>query len=380
METTSQPGVRMSKHDIPWWNPQVGPNEYVNLHDVLESNYLNDGDVTTRFEREIATLVGAKHAVGVTSGTSALFLSLAALGIGHGDEVIVPDMTFIATANAVTLTGAVPVLVDVDPATLNISPEAFEKAITGRTRAVMPVHVSGRSANLSAIAVIAENHGLAVVEDAAEALASFHDGQALGTVGIAGCLSFSPNKTIMTGQGGMVLTNDDTLHVRLRELKDQGRPVRGTGGDDPHPSVGFNFKLTNLHSAVGLGQLEYLSERLARQKRTYLQYERGLSEINGVRLPGFDIDGGESPQWVDAIVEHRDELDRFLQDRRMYCRPFWFPLHTQPPYRLSDEGFPGSVWAAPRALWLPSAFTMSDTDVAAVISAIHEFAEPKNEA
>ena len=193
----------MSKHDIPWWNPQVGPNEYANLHDVLDSNYLNDGDVTTRFEREISTLVGAKHAVGVTSGTSALFLSLAALGIGHGDEVIVPDMTFIATANAVTLTGAVPVLVDVDPATLNISPEAFEKAITGRTRAVMPVHVSGRSADLSAIAMIAEKHGLAVVEDAAEALASFHDGQALGTIGIAGCLSFSPNKTIMTGQGGM---------------------------------------------------------------------------------------------------------------------------------------------------------------------------------
>ena len=156
MEATSQTGGRMSKHDIPWWNPQVGPNEYANLHDVLDSNYLNDGDVTTRFEREIATLVGAKHAVGVTSGTSALFLSLAALGIGQGDEVIVPDITFIATANAVTLTGAVPVLVDVDPATLNISPEAFEKAITGRTRAVMPVHVSGRSADLSAIAMIAE--------------------------------------------------------------------------------------------------------------------------------------------------------------------------------------------------------------------------------
>ena len=173
---------------------------------------------------------------------------------------------------------------------------------------------------------------------------------------------------------------ESSLHVRLRELKDQGRPVRGTGGDDPHPSVGFNFKLTNLHSAVGLGQLEYLSERLARQKRTYLQYERSLAEVNGIRLPGFDIDGGESPQWVDAIVEHRDELDRFLQDRRMYCRPFWFPLHTQPPYRLSDEGFPGSVWAAPRALWLPSAFTMSDTDVDSVISAIHEFTDSKNEA
>ncbi|SVB90055.1 uncharacterized protein METZ01_LOCUS242909, partial [marine metagenome] len=179
--------------------------------------------------------VGATYAVGVTNGTSALFLALAALGIGHGDEVVVPDLTFIATANAVTLTGATPVLVDIDPATLTISPEAFEKAITAHTRAVIPVHISGRSADLPAIVAIAKEHGLAVVEDAAEAFASFHDGRALGTIGIAGCLSFSPNKTIMTGQGGMVLTDDEGLHLRLRELKDQGRPVRGTGGDDPHP-------------------------------------------------------------------------------------------------------------------------------------------------
>ena len=370
--------MSMSEHDIPWWTPQVGQNEYANLRDVLESNYLNDGDVTTQFEQEIAKLVGATYAVGVTNGTSALFLALAALGIGHGDEVGVPDLTFIATANAVTLTGATPVLVDIDPATLTISPEAFEKAITADTRAVIPVHISGRSADLPAIVAIAKEHGLAVVEDAAEAFASFHDGRALGTIGIAGCLSFSPNKTIMTGQGGMVLTDDEGLHLRLRELKDQGRPVRGTGGDDPHPSVGFNFKLTNLHSAIGLGQLEYLTERLARQKRTYAQYARGLAGAPGVRLPGFDIDSGEVPLWVDAIVERRQELDRLLGDRRMHCRRFWAPLHTQPPYRCSDEEFPGSIWAAPRALWLPSAFTLSDTDVDAVIGAVREFVDLRN--
>ena len=353
--------------------PQIGPNEYGLVRDVLDSNYLNEGDVTTRFEREIARLVGVKHAVGVSSGTSALFLSLAALGIGHGDEVIVPDMTFIATANAVTLAGAVPVLVDVDPATLNISPEAFEKAITSRTRAVIPVHVSGRSADLPAVAVIARDHGVAMVEDAAEALMSSRQGCPLGTVGIAGCLSFSPNKTITTGQGGMVLTNDDVLHTRLRELKDQGRPVRGTGGDDVHASVGFNFKLTNLQSAIGIGQLAYLAERLARQRRTYLRYARGLQGVDGVRLLRFDIDGGEVPQWVDAVVERRDEFDRFLAQREMHCRRFWLPLHTQAPYRRPDEEFPGSVWAGPRALWLPSAFTISDADVDSVVCAVQEF-------
>ncbi|HAL46183.1 MAG: DegT/DnrJ/EryC1/StrS family aminotransferase [SAR202 cluster bacterium] len=365
----------MTERDISWWVPQVGATEYGLVREVLDSNYLNDGDVTSRFECEIARLVGARYAVGVTSGTAALFLALAALGVGAGDEVVVPDLTFIATANAVTLTGATPVLVDIDPLTLNMSPEAFRNAITARTRAVVPVHVSGRSADLSAIGAIARDHNVAIVEDAAEALTSSRNGRTLGTVGLAGCLSFSPNKTITTGQGGMVLTNDDALHLRLRELKDQGRPVRGTGGDDVHPSVGFNFKLTNLQAAVGLGQLQYLPGRLARQKRTYEQYARGLAGVSGVRLPGFDIGGGEVPQWVDAVAERRDELDRFLDVRGMHCRRFWFPLHTQAPYRRPDADFPGSVWATPRALWLPSAFTLSDDDVDEVVGAVREFAE-----
>ena len=363
----------MSNQHIPWWTPQVGPDEYGHVRDVLDSNYLNEGDVTARFEQEIAGLVGVKHAVGVTSGTAALFLSLAALGIGHGDEVIVPDLTFIATANAVTLAGATPVLVDVDPATLNMCVESFSKAITVRTRAVIPVHVSGRSADMDAIISVARAHGVAVVEDAAEALLSMSNGRALGTIGIAGCLSFSPNKTITTGQGGMVLTNDDAMHIRLRELKDQGRPVRGTGGDDVHASVGFNFKLTNLQAAVGLAQLGYLSARVARQKRTYELYARGLAGVAGVRLPGFDIAGGEVPQWVDAVVDRRDSLDQQLLAKGMHCRRFWFPLHTQAPYRRQDSEFPGSMSVGPKAMWLPSAFTLSDADVDAVVGAVREF-------
>lgn len=364
----------MSERAIPWWEPRVGPHEYGLIREVLDSNYLNDGEVTTRFEDAIAGLVGSKYAVAVTSGTSALFLALAALGVGRGDEVIVPDLTFIATANAVTLTGATAVLADIDPLTLNLSPEAFRRAITPRTRAVMPVHVSGRSADMGAIEAIAREHGLAIVEDAAEALASRKGGRALGTFGVAGCLSFSPHKTITTGQGGMVLTDDPAVHARLRELKDQGRPERGTGGDDIHASVGYNFKLTNLHAAVGLGQLAYLDERLARQRRTYEQYVLGLAGVEGVTLPGFDIEGGEVPQWVDAIVERRRELDRFLEARRMHCRRFWFPLHTHVPYRRPDDDFPGSVWASSRALWLPSPFTVTDADVESVIGAIRDFA------
>lgn len=363
----------MSERSIPWWAPKVGNREYALVRDVLASDYLNEGEITTRFEREIAALTGATHAVATTSGTSALFLALAAAGVGHGDEVIVPDLTFIASANAVRLTGAAVVLVDVDRATLNMSSEALERAITPRTRAIMPVHVSGRAADLAAIGAIAHAHGLPIVEDAAEALTSRYGGKSLGTIGLAGCLSFSPNKTITTGQGGMVLTDDDAVHGRLRELKDHGRPVRGTGGDDVHHSVGYNFKLTNLQAAVGLGQLTYLRERLDRQKRNYEIYARGLAGLDGVRLPGFDIAGGEMPLWTDAIVERRDELDRYLDARGMGCRRFWFPLHTQAPYRQPDDRFPGAMWAAPRALWLPSAFTLTDRDVERVVAAVREF-------
>jgi perosamine synthetase len=358
---------------IPWWSPQMTGNEYPLIKDVLDSNYLNEGDITTCFEQNVAKLVGARHAIAVTSGTIAIFLSLAALAVGPGDEVIVPDVSFIATANAVRLAGANPVLVDIDPSTLNIEPEEITKALTPRTKAVIPVHVSGRAANMPAVLEIARSHNLFVVEDAAEAFMSSFNGKYLGTFGHLGCLSFSPNKTITSGQGGMILTDDDALHKRLRELKDQGRPARGTGGDDIHYSVGYNFKLTNLQAAVGLGQLSALHVRIQRQKRIYSLYSENLKGFEGIRLQGFHLDKGEVPQWTDAIVDRRDELDRYLRERAIFCRRFWFPIHTQKPYLLPDDNFPNSSRLIPKALWLPSAFTISDQDVATVCSHIKEF-------
>jgi perosamine synthetase len=361
------------RKEIPWWTPEIGALEYDLIKGVLASNYVNEGVVTEEFERRLAELLEVKHVTAVTSGTAAIMLALAGLGIGPGDEVIVPDVTFIATANAVVLAGASPVLVDIDPHTLNLDVDAAVRAITVRTKAIVPVHVSGRAACMGAILDVARQHGLFVVEDAAEALTSRHDGRYLGTLGDAGCLSFSPNKTITTGQGGAVLTNDDHLHVRLHELKDQGRPVRGTGGDDVHHTVGYNFKFTNLQAALGLGQLSYLDRRVARIKETYRTYARALHGIDGISLPGFRLEDGESPQWIDAIVDRRDELDRYLVARNVHCRRFWFPLHTQSAYRQSDDRFPNSTRACQRALWLPSAFTLSDEDVTMVCGDIAEF-------
>lgn len=358
---------------IPWWQPQLGPLESEFVQEVLQSNYLNEGDVTAAFERQIAELVGAKHAVAVSNGTSALCLSLKGLGIGHGDEVIVPDITFIASANAVVLAGAKPVLVDVNSATLNMLPEAMARAITSRTKAVMPVHVSGRAADLSAILEIAKKFNLSVVEDAAEAFMSRTHGKFLGTFGKAGCFSFSPNKTITTGQGGMIVTDDDALHGRLLELKDQGRPVRGSGGDDIHASIGFNFKLTNLQAAVGLAQLSSLSLRLERLKMIYRRYSECLRGLKGISLLGFRIEEGESPQWVDALIDERNALDQYLTIHDVHCRRFWFPIHAQRPFWLPDDTFPNSTRLSPHAIWLPSALCMSDEDVTLVCHHIRKF-------
>jgi perosamine synthetase len=362
-----------SRTIIPWWNPQIAGREYELVKQVLDSNYVNEGEVTQRFERIIAARVGSQHAVAVTSGTAAITLGLAAVGVAAGDEVIVPDLTFIATANAASLLGATPVLVDIDPETLNLDPRCVEAAITTRTRAIVPVHVSGRGADMGAVMEISGQHGIPVVEDAAEAFMSQWRGRYLGTIGMVGCLSFSPNTTITTGQGGIVLTNDADVALRLRELKDQGRAVRGTGGDDLHPALGFNFKLTNLQAAIGLAQLDQLDERIARQAAIHEIYVTELAGLDDLRLPSVDVAGGERPLWTDAITGRRNDLDAYLQERGMQCRRFWHPLHRQVPYRASDDRFPQTTRIAPQAIWLPSAFTLADEDVKRVCREIRAF-------
>ena len=358
---------------IDFWVPQFGPEEKARVADVIDSGFLNDGDVTTQFEREVAELLGCKHVVATTNGTSAIFLALAGVGIQAGDEVLVPDVTFIATANAVSLTGAKPVLVDVDPQNLTVDPAAAERAITPRTKAIVPVHVSGRAADIAAISEIAKRYGLLVIEDAAEAFLSKHRGKCLGTFGSAGCFSLSPNKTITTGQGGLIATDDDRLHVRLRELKDQGRPARGTGGDDTHNSVGYNFKFTNLQAAIGLAQLKDLPRRADRMRKIYQGYRDGLRGVAGIAVIPFHIEEGELPQWTDVLADQRDALYDHLASHGIRGRRFWHPLHTQAPYRRPSQEFPNSTREIPHAMWLPSAFVLSDDEVATVCAEIRSF-------
>lgn len=352
--------------------PQVGSNEERKfISHALDNNYVNEGELATEFEKKLTALMEVSHAIAVSNCTSAIFLALKGLGVGPGDEVIVPDITFIATANAVHLTGARPVLVDINPHDLNIDVAAIVAALSPRTKAIVPVHVTGRGADMSKIMELAAARGLFVVEDAAEALLSKHEGKYLGTFGQAGCFSFSPNKTITTGQGGIIVTNDTDLAVRVRSLKDQGRPMRGTGGDDRHDTIGYNFKFTDLQAALGLGQLTLLPERLVRMQRINEIYQQELATVPGIKI--FIHLPGAIQQWTDAWVDNRDELVEHLKSQNIDCRKYWYPLHRQLAYQSADAGFTHSTSLSPHLLWLPSAFTLADDDVYAVCSAIKQF-------
>ncbi len=352
-----------SPKPIPWWTPEIEDLEKDLIHQVLLSGYINEGEWTESLEKKLADYMDIRYAVATSSGTAALFLALKAVGIGHGDEVIVPDITFIASANAVTLTGASVKIIDVDPNTLNLDASKLSQAITPRTRAIMVVHVSGRTASITEILKFARDRDLAVIEDAAEALGSRLNGRCLGTFGTLGCISFSANKTLSTGQGGMVFTDNPQLAVRLRQLKDQGRATRGTGGEDSHQVVGYNFKLTNLQAAIGLGQFSHLEKRLSKMGEIYERYHRNLKGLTGIRLIGFDTSSGMRPQWTDAAVENRETLVQYLSANKIQCRKFWHPLHRQPPYLQPDDLYPSTTSLVGKLLWLPSAFTLSMNEI-----------------
>ncbi len=357
---------------IPWWVPHVEKEDYEFIKKALDANFVNEGPLTAEFENKISALIGATYATATTSGTAAIFLALKALGIGPGDEVLVPDMTFIATANSVDLCGAKPVLVDINPDNLTISIDAIKQAINSKTKAIIPVHVTGRGADMPAILEIAKKHNLFVVEDAAEALGSKHQEKYLGTWGDIGCFSFSANKTISSGQGGMLVTNNEALYKKFRPLKDQGRPVRGTGGgEDLHNTIGYNFRLTDLQAGMALGQYTHLKERMNRMKRNYELYREYLKNIKEISF--FSSRPEELPQWTDIVIEQRDKLIEFLKNAEIDCRKYWLPIHQQLAYKLPDDNFPNSTSMSKKSLWLPSAFTMADEEVAMVSKKIKEF-------
>jgi perosamine synthetase len=351
---------------IPQMEPWFDDSEARALHHYIRAGgWVTEFEKTAEFERALCAFTGARHCVVVNNGTVSLSLGLLALGVGPGDEVIVPDLTMIATANAAKLIGAEPVFVDVDARTLCLDVGRVAGAVTPRTRAVVHVSLNGRSNDLDALARLCRSRGLRLLEDAAQSLGSRFRGRHLGTVGDAGCFSFSAPKIISTGQGGALVTDDDGLADRARRLKDFGR---ARGGHDVHDQIGFNFKFTDVQAVIGLEQMKKLPWRVARKKDIYRRYAARLADVPAVRMVPTDL-GETTPWFIDVYVEDPERLQAHLAANGVGTRRVYPPVHSQGAYQLADDFPVASHWSA-RGLWLPSSSRLTDAQVDFVCAAI----------
>lgn len=359
----------MTRPFIHQMQPWIEDEEKRAVSEYLDSGgWLTEYEHTREFEKAIAQVMGSRHAAVVTNGTVSLFLALAALGIGVGDEVIVPDFTMIASANAVLLAGAKPIFVDIEPRTLCLDLGLAEAAITPNTKAIMVVSLNGRAPDMDRALELAKSNGIALVEDAAQAMGSTWRGKPLGSFGRIGCLSFSPHKIITTGQGGAVVTDEDDLIERVRKLKDFGRDHTGT---NEHVALGYNFKFTDLQAVVGLAQMPKLSWRLERKRQLYDLYRRELEVVSEVTFVETDITE-TAPWFIDILVPDPGALLAHLQAHSIGSRPFYPPVHTQAPYAI-EASYPVAETISRQGLWLPSAAFLDDDTVRDVCRAIRTF-------
>lgn len=352
---------------LPVAQPSLGEEEFLNVGECVLSGWVSStGKFVRQFEEAMAAYCDTRHAVATCNGTAALHLALAALDIGPGDEVIVPSLTFIAPANAVTYVGATPVFVDSDRATWTIDPAAIEAAITPRTKAIIPVHLYGHPADMDRVQSIADRHGLSVVEDAAEAHGATYKGKRVGGIGDVGIFSFFGNKIITTGEGGMLVTNDDDIAQKARLLGSHGMsPERRYW----HTVLGFNYRMTNLQAAVGVGQMAKIDALVAARRKTAALYTEALSDIPGIVLPP-ESDWCTNVYWLYSILVDpniygmdRDGLENLLRVNQIDSRRVFPPVHTQPIYQ-SGQSLPVCDTLSAQGLSLPSGQDLSQTDIA----------------
>ena len=370
---------RVVTKPIPVNEPVLSEESKKNVNDALETGWISSaGKYVSEFEAGFAEFLGVKYAVTVSNGTAALHLAILSLGIGKGDEVIVPAFTMAATWLAVIHTGAKPVFVDCEPDTYNIDPSLIESKITKKTKAIIPVHIYGHPAEMDSILKIARKHQLFVIEDAAEAHGAEYKGKKCGSLGDINCFSFYANKIITTGEGGMVVTNDEHLAKEARKLKDlyhsdQKRFI--------HEKIGYNYRLTNMQAALGCGELKHIDQYVAKKQHLAGLYSRLLKDIPGIRLP-TTRPSVKNVFWMYSILIDerklfltRDDLKAKLKERNIDTRDFFYSPSDQPvlePYLSIEDRFPVTDFISRRGLYLPSGLAITDQQIKAVVKNVKE--------
>ncbi len=353
--------------------PHMTRHEFRSVLDAFISGWISSkGPYVEKFEQEFRSFVGVRHGVAVSNGTVALHLALVALGVGPGDEVIVPDLTFAATINAVLYCGATPVIVDVDRETWCMTLESVEHACTAQTKAIIPVHLYGRPAEIGPIAECARVRGIAVVEDCAEAHGARYAGRVVGQFGDVSCFSFYANKIVTTGEGGMCLTDSEDLAASLRLLRDHGvSPDRSYW----HERVGYNYRITNLQAAIGESQLWRINGTLQRNTRIAALYREALEGIPGVRFPPVMSDKYEPVVWLACVqvpADKRLAVMRAAHEARIETRPFFHPLSTLPPYGKYARSCPNSAELSATGINLPTSGEVDEQVVERVARVFHD--------
>ncbi|MBI4436814.1 MAG: DegT/DnrJ/EryC1/StrS family aminotransferase [Candidatus Omnitrophica bacterium] len=352
---------------IPVCEPRLSGREGEYLAECLKTNWISSGGpFVPAFEEAFSVQCGCRYGIACTSGTTALHLAMATLGLGRGDEVILPTFTMIATANAVAYTGAKPVLVDSEPKTWNIDIEQIEMKITSRTKAIVPIHTYGHPADMDPLVSLSQRKNLVVIEDAAHAHGAEYKGKRAGGFGQAACFSFYANKIITTGEGGMITTNDEAFAEKARMLRDHAFSKERHFW---HKVAGFNYRMTNLQAAIGLAQTEQFDSLVEARIKNAEIYEALLKETPGLTLPPR-TPGIKNVFWMYAILVEkefgisRDALRQRLASKGIETRTFFIPIHLQPIYRRKyRREFPVSEELCEKGMYLPSAPTLTKKDI-----------------
>lgn len=361
---------------IPVNEPLLNGNEKKYLCECIDTGWISsEGPFVKKFEENMSASVGRKYGIAVSNGTAALEVAVQALNISEGDEVIMPTFTIISCAMAVTKRGGIPVFVDSDKDTWNMCVDEIESKITSRTKAIMVVHIYGLPVDMNAVMSIAKKHGLKVIEDAAEMHGQTYDGKPCGSFGDISIFSFYPNKHITTGEGGMVLTDDDYLAERCRTIRNLcfQKDLRYV-----HEEISDNYRFTNLQAAVGLAQLERLDEFVNKKRRMGKIYTQMLSDIEGISLPISRTEHAENIYWVYGIlIKENTKIDNRamvskLSEKGVGCRTFFWCMHEQPVYTkqgmYKDERYPNAEYMARKGFYIPSGLALTEKQIETVCS------------